>query len=129
MVAAGDQEAVAELAGRFDAVVEATNDPAGAATALALLRRGGWALLLGISGAGRPAIDPDVVSLGQLRVQGGFAAPAAWRWVVRLYADGILDPAPLVTDRFPPGAGRDAFAALSSPDGDAVKIPVQPGGG
>ena len=66
---------MAELAGRFDAVVEATNDPAGAATALALLRRGGWALLLGISGAGRPAIDPDVVSLGQLRVQGGFAAP------------------------------------------------------
>jgi threonine dehydrogenase-like Zn-dependent dehydrogenase len=130
VVAAADREALAELSGRFDAVVEATNDPSGAATALALLRRGGWALLLGISGAGRPAIDPDVVSLGQLRVQGGFAASrAAWRWVVRLYADGILDPAPLVTDRFPLERVEDAFAALSSPDGDAVKILVQPGAG
>jgi len=31
VVAAGDQEGLASLAGRFDAVVEATNDPAGAA--------------------------------------------------------------------------------------------------
>jgi threonine dehydrogenase-like Zn-dependent dehydrogenase len=130
VVAAADRDALAGLAGRFDAVVEATNDPAGAATALALLRRGGWALLLGISGAGRPAIDPDVVSLGQLRVQGGFAASrAAWRWVVRLYAGGILDPAPLVSHRFPLEGVEDAFASLGDPDGDAVKILVRPGVG
>jgi threonine dehydrogenase-like Zn-dependent dehydrogenase len=130
VVAAGDRDALAELGGRFDAVVEATNVPAGAATALTLLRRGGWALLLGISGAGRPAIDPDVVSLGQLRVQGGFAASrAAWRWVVRLYGDGLLDPAPLVTHRFPLARGGEAFAALRSPDGDAVKILVRPAAG
>jgi threonine dehydrogenase-like Zn-dependent dehydrogenase len=129
VVAAADQDALAGLAGRFDAVVEATNDPAGAATALALLRRGGWALLLGISGAGRPAIDPDVVSLGQLRVQGGFAASrAAWRWVVRLYGDGILDPAPLVTHGFALEEVDAAFAALNAPDGDAVKILVRPPG-
>ena len=129
VVAAADQDALAGLAGRFDAVVEATNDPAGAATALALLRRGGWALLLGISGAGLPAIDPDVVSLGQLRVQGGFAASrAAWRWVVRLYGDGILDPAPLVTHCFALEEVDAAFAALNAPDGDAVKILVRPPG-
>jgi threonine dehydrogenase-like Zn-dependent dehydrogenase len=48
---------------------------------------------------------------------------------VRLYADGILDPAPLVTDRFPLERVEDAFAALSGPDGDAVKILVQPAAG
>ena len=129
VVAAGDSDGLAALAGRFDAVVEATNHPSGAAAALALLRRGGTALLLGISGLGRAAIDPDTVSLGQLRVQGGFAASrAAWRWVVELYAAGVLDPAPLVTHRFGLEEAAGAFAALADPGGDAVKILVRPGG-
>jgi threonine dehydrogenase-like Zn-dependent dehydrogenase len=129
VVAAGDGDGLAALAGRLDAVVEATNHPSGAAAALSLLRRGGTALLLGISGLGRAAIDPDTVSLGQLRVQGGFAASrAAWRWVVALYASGALDPAPLVTHRFGLEEVAGAFAALSDPEGDAVKILVRPAG-
>jgi 2-desacetyl-2-hydroxyethyl bacteriochlorophyllide A dehydrogenase len=127
VVAAGDQAGLAALAGRFDAVVEATNQPSGAATALGLLRRGGTAVLLGISGAGQPAIDADVVALNQLRVQGGFAASrAAWRWVTGLYAEGTLDPAPLVTHRFGLDEVDAAFAALTGPDGDAVKVLVRP---
>jgi L-iditol 2-dehydrogenase len=127
VVAATDSDALAGLAGRLDAVVEASNSPAGPATALALLRRGGSALLLGISGAGRPVIDPDAVTLNQLRLQGGFAASRnAWRWVVGLYGDGILDPSPLVTHHFPLAAVDGAFAALTAADGGAVKILVHP---
>jgi threonine dehydrogenase-like Zn-dependent dehydrogenase len=127
VVAAGDREALAALAGRLDAVVEATNDPAGAAAALALLRRGGTAILLGISGAGRATIDPDTITLNQLRVQGAFAAStAAWRWVTGLYANGTLDPEPLVTHRFPLDQVGTAFTTLTAPDGDAVKILVHP---
>ncbi len=126
VVAAGDPDALAGLAGHFDTVVEATNDPAGAATALTLPRRGGTALLLGISGAGRATIDPDVVTLNQLRVQGGFAAStAAWRWVAGLYATGALDPTPLVTHQFPLDQVATAFAALTAPDGNAVKILIR----
>jgi threonine dehydrogenase-like Zn-dependent dehydrogenase len=127
VVAATDTDALDALAGRLDAVVEATNSPEGAAAALPMLRRGGSALLLGISGAGRPAIDPDMVALGQLRLQGGFAASRnAWRWVVRLYSDGILDPAPLVTHHYPLEEVDRAFAALTEADGAAVKILVHP---
>jgi threonine dehydrogenase-like Zn-dependent dehydrogenase len=127
VVAATDEEVLGRLAGRLDMVVEATNGPEGPATALPLLRRGGSALLLGISGAGKPAIDPDTVSLNQLRLQGGFAASRnAWRWVVRLYGDGILDPAPLVTHRFPLKEVDRAFTALTAADGGAVKILVHP---
>ena len=127
VVAAGDEDALDGLAGRLDAVVEATNSPEGPASALPMLRRGGSVLLLGISGAGKPAIDPDTVTLNQLRLQGGFAASRnAWRWVVRLYGDGILDPAPLVTHRFPLEEVDGAFAALTAPDGGAVKILVHP---
>jgi L-iditol 2-dehydrogenase len=127
VVAATDTDALAGLAGRLDVVVEASNRPTGPVTALSLLRRGGGALLLGISGAGRPAIDPDTVTLNQLRLQGGFAASRnAWRWVVGLYGDGILDPAPLVTHHFALAAVDGAFAALTAADGGAVKILVHP---
>ena len=96
------------------------------ATALTLPRRGGTALLLGISGAGRATIDPDVVTLNQLRVQGGFAAStAAWRWVAGLYATGALDPTPLVTHQFPLDQVATAFAALTAPDSSAVKILIR----
>jgi threonine dehydrogenase-like Zn-dependent dehydrogenase len=127
VVAASDRAALDRLAGRLDAVVEASNAPAGPATALSLLRRGGGALLLGISGAGQPVIDPDMVALNQLRLQGGFAASRnAWRWVVRLYGDGLLDPAPLVTHRFPLEEVDRAFATLTGADGGAVKVLVHP---
>jgi threonine dehydrogenase-like Zn-dependent dehydrogenase len=127
VVAATDRAALAGLAGRFDMAVEASNAPAGSATAVSLLRRGGSAVLLGISGAKQPVIDPDTVTLNQLRLQGGFAASRnAWRWVVRLYSEGILDPAPLVTHHFPLEEVEGAFAALTASDGGAVKILVHP---
>jgi threonine dehydrogenase-like Zn-dependent dehydrogenase len=127
VAAATDEDALAGLAGRLDMVVEATNVPAGPAAALPMLRRGGSALLLGISGVRQPVIDPDTVTLNQLRLQGGFAASRnAWRWVVRLYSEGILDPAPLVTHRFPLEEVDGAFAALTASDDGAVKILVHP---
>jgi threonine dehydrogenase-like Zn-dependent dehydrogenase len=127
VVAATDRAALAGMAGRFDMAVEASNAPAGSATAVSLLRRGGSAVLLGISGAQQPVIDPDTVTLNQLRLQGGFAASRnAWRWVVRLYSEGILDPAPLVTHHFPLEEVEGAFAALTASDGGAVKILVHP---
>jgi threonine dehydrogenase-like Zn-dependent dehydrogenase len=127
VVAATDRAALAGLVGRFDMAVEASNAPAGSATAVSLLRRGGSAVLLGISGAQQPVIDPDTVTLNQLRLQGGFAASRnAWRWVVRLYSEGILDPAPLVTHHFPLEEVEGAFSALTAPDGGAVKILVHP---
>jgi threonine dehydrogenase-like Zn-dependent dehydrogenase len=127
VVAATDRAVLAGLAGRLDMVVEASNAPAGSATALSMLRRGGSAVLLGISGAGQPVIDPDTVTLNQLRLQGGFAASRnAWRWVVRLYTEGILDPAPLVTHHFPLEEVEGAFATLTTSDGGAVKILVHP---
>jgi threonine dehydrogenase-like Zn-dependent dehydrogenase len=95
--------------------------------AVLLLRRGGGAILLGISGAQRQTIDPDTLTLNQLRVHGSFAASrAAWRWVVELYAGGILDPAPLVTHRFGLDEAPQALAALAAPDADAVKVLVRP---
>lgn len=119
--------APADLHGSFDLVIEATNSPSGAATALRLTRRGGSVLLLGISGAGRAEVDPDLITLGQLRVQGAFAAsPAAWRWTVSLYGSGQFDPAPLITHRYPLAEAETALAVLADPTAGAVKVLITP---
>lgn len=117
-----------EATGRdFDLVVDATNSPTGAATALGLARRAGTVLLLGISGAGRPGVDADLIALGHLRVQGVFAASrAAWRWLVDLYAVGLFDPAAIVTHRFGLDRVDRAFAVLADRSAGALKVLVEP---
>lgn len=115
------------LRGEFDLVIEVTNAAPGAVTALALARRGGQVLLLGISGAGRPALDPDVISLGQLRVQGAFASsPAAWQWMVSLYAAGLFDPSPLISHTFPLAEVDQALAVLADRSSGAIKVLITP---
>jgi L-iditol 2-dehydrogenase len=124
------EDPVERLGGDFDLVFEAASRPEGAATAVALARRGGTVVLEGISGAGRPTIDPDLIVLGHLRVQGIFGASrAAWRWVVELFASGQLDPTPLVTHRFPLEDFETAFSLLRDRAAGALKVELLPGGG
>jgi threonine dehydrogenase-like Zn-dependent dehydrogenase len=119
---------VESLGREFDLVFEAASRPEGAATALALARRGGVVVLEGISGAGYASIDPDVITLGHLRVQGVFGASrAAWRWVVELFSSGQLDPMPLVTHRFGLEEFEAAFAVLRDRDAGALKVELVPG--
>jgi len=116
-----------EGTGGYDIVVDCTNSAAGAAAALGLARRAGTVVLLGISGTGTPAVDPDVISLGNLRVQGIFAASrAAWRWLVELYGAGLFDPSPLITHRFELGRVEEAFAVLADRNAGALKVLVEP---
>ena len=129
VVHAADGDRLAALDGHFDTVVEASNSPEGAAAALRLARRGGTAILLGISGAGRATIDHDTITLGHLRVQGIFAASrAAWQWTVALYAQGLFDPAPLITHRFGLDDVTGALDAIGVPGADVVKVLVHPDG-
>lgn len=124
-----EEDPVARLGASFDLVFEAASRPEGALTALRLVRRGGTVVLEGISGAARPTIDPDLVSLGHLRVQGVFGASrAAWSWVVELFAAGGIDLRPLVTHRYPLEEYEAAFAAVQDPAAEALKVELVPGG-
>jgi L-iditol 2-dehydrogenase len=116
------------LGGEFDLVFEAASRSEGAATAVGLARRGGTVVLEGISGAGRPTINPDLIVLGHLRVQGIFGASrSAWRWVVELFSNGQLDPGPLVTHRLALEDFEAAFALLRDRDAGALKVELVPG--
>jgi threonine dehydrogenase-like Zn-dependent dehydrogenase len=123
-----EQDAAETLGSEFDLVFEAASRPEGAAAAAGLARRGGTVVLEGISGAGRLTIDPDLIVLNHLRVQGVFGASrAAWRWVVDLFSSGQLDPGPLVTHRFSLPAFETAFDVLRSRDAGALKVELVPG--
>jgi threonine dehydrogenase-like Zn-dependent dehydrogenase len=116
--------------GGYDVVVECTNSAAGAAAALGLARRAGTVILLGISGSRTPTVDPDVISLGNLRVQGIFAASRqAWRWLGELHGSGLFDPESLITHRFDLGGVDEALAVLADRDAGALKVVVEPNGG
>jgi threonine dehydrogenase-like Zn-dependent dehydrogenase len=129
VVDARDPAALERAAGRFDLVMDTTSSPEGPASSLRLLRRGGTAVLLGISGAGRATIDPDVIALGHLRVLGIFAASrTAWQWTVALYACGLLDPSALVTHRFGLRELPEALAALRTRSSGAIKVLIHPDG-
>jgi len=110
----------------FDLVFEAAGTIDGARSAIELARRGGTVVLEGISG--QPSgVDADAVVLGHLRVQGIFGASRnAWRWVVELFADGVLDTKPLVSHSFPLEQHDTAFTTLADRNGDALKVQLTP---
>jgi 2-desacetyl-2-hydroxyethyl bacteriochlorophyllide A dehydrogenase len=110
----------------FDLVFEAAGTPGGARTAVEVARRGGTVVLEGISGQ-PTGIDADTVVLGHLRVQGIFGASRnAWRWVIGLFAAGLLDTKLLVTHSFPLEQYDTAFTTLGDRTGDALKVQLTP---
>jgi threonine dehydrogenase-like Zn-dependent dehydrogenase len=112
----------------FDLVFEAANRPEAATTALALARRGGTVVLEGISGADRPAIRADLITLKHLQVRGIFGASGrAWSWAVELFSTGRLPLAQLISHRFPLERYEAAFDTLQDRSSGAVKVELVPG--
>ncbi|HXM54205.1 MAG TPA: alcohol dehydrogenase catalytic domain-containing protein [Candidatus Dormibacteraeota bacterium] len=127
VVDVNDDAAAGGLDGRFDLVFEAANRASGGALALRLARRGGTVVLEGISGSAEPSLTGDDVPLKHLRVQGVFGASgAAWRWVVSLFAAGLLDTRPLISHRYGLGEFTQAFATLRDRQAGALKVQLTP---
>lgn len=114
----------ADLADRFDLVVEAAGAPDAIRTALRAARRGGRVALLGYAGADVDAPLPvdDVVN-DDLTIVSSFGySAAAWRRTVELLNAGTFRPGALVTHRFPLDEHEAAFAALRAADGPRGKV-------
>jgi threonine dehydrogenase-like Zn-dependent dehydrogenase len=107
------------LALEADLVIETAGGGTTVPAALAAARRGGSVIVLGIAGRGEVPLDPDLLSVGNLSVQGIFGAPsAAWQHVVGLFAAGLLDTGPLISHRL----GLQGYV-------DALELVGQPGTG
>jgi threonine dehydrogenase-like Zn-dependent dehydrogenase len=93
--------------------------------ALAAARRGGSVIVLGIAGRGELALDPDLLPIGNLTVQGIFGAPSsAWQHVVALFAAGLLETGELISHRLGLGGYRQALDLVGRPGtGKVLLIP------
>ncbi len=110
--------------GRFDLVVEAAGTAGAVERALALARRGGRVVLVGLAGndvrAGFP-ID-DVVN-NDLAISASFAyTSAAWAEVTALLSSGQIRLSPLITHRFPLEAYEQAYQVLRESFGPRGKV-------
>lgn len=119
--------AAAGLAGAYDVVVETAGAARSAVAAVALLRRGGRAVVAGIPPGGAAGIDPVELAMRQIAVSGVFgASSAAWSYAVRAFGDGLLDPAALVTHELPLDAYEKAVGLVGGGDPAVGKVLLRP---
>jgi 2-desacetyl-2-hydroxyethyl bacteriochlorophyllide A dehydrogenase len=114
----------ADTPGEFDLVIEAAGKPAAVEDAIALARRGGRLVLLGLAGNGVKAGLPidDVVN-NDLAITASFGyTSAAWGQVAGLLRAGKIHLAPLITHRFPLEAFADAYRTLREGTGPRGKV-------
>ncbi|NHI89181.1 MAG: hypothetical protein EAX87_06625 [Candidatus Thorarchaeota archaeon] len=108
-----------------DVVVECTGVPGPTSEAFQLVKRGGTILILGIS---EEPVEVDFMRgvLNELNVTFSYLGYAEFPEAIRLLAEEMIDPMPLVTrvislDR----VVEDGFEALRSPDNQDVKVLVK----
>ncbi|MFF8030725.1 MULTISPECIES: zinc-binding dehydrogenase [unclassified Streptomyces] len=116
-----------DLPGGFDVVIETAGSADAARTSAALLRRGGRLVLTGIPAPGADGLDPTDLVVRQLEVHTVFGAPPdAWAHTVRVFAAGLLDPAPLVTHELPLAEFPEAIELVGSGDPKVGKVLLRP---
>jgi L-iditol 2-dehydrogenase len=116
---------------RFDLVVEAAGTAGAVERALALARRGGRVVLIGLAGTGVTArFGVDDVVTHDLQISASFSYnSAAWAEVTALLGSGRIRLAPLVTHRFPLDAYEEAYQVLRESSGPRGKVMLDVNGG
>jgi L-iditol 2-dehydrogenase len=109
---------------RFDLVVEAAGTAGAVERALALARRGGRVVLIGMAGTGVTAKFPiDDVVAHDLQISASFSyTSAAWSGVTALLGSGQVRLSPLTTHRFPLDAYEEAYQVLRESSGPRGKV-------
>jgi 2-desacetyl-2-hydroxyethyl bacteriochlorophyllide A dehydrogenase len=120
-------ERAVDLAGRFDAVIEAAGAPGTARLATVLARRGGRVVLTGIPASDDDPPTPTELVLGELTVHTVFGASSrAWQHAVRAFAAGALRPDLLITYEVALDDVTEAFRVLEQERASAVKVLLRP---
>jgi threonine dehydrogenase-like Zn-dependent dehydrogenase len=110
----------------FDAVVDATNDRAMPALAADVVEPGGRIVYIGLSGEPSP-VDSRRLVLGDITAVGILSASGALADTAAAYADGGVDPRPLVAATVGLDEVADVLAGHRRPEwGAAPKIHVSP---
>jgi 2-desacetyl-2-hydroxyethyl bacteriochlorophyllide A dehydrogenase len=118
---------VGELAGRFDAVIEAAGASGTARLATTLARRGGRVVLTGLTVTDDDPPTPADIVLSELTLHSVFGASSgAWQHAVRAFAAGVLRPGLLVTHEIELDDVAEAFRVLDEERDSVVKVLLKP---
>lgn len=107
---------------RWDVVVEATGSPGGFALARHAVRPRGT-IVLKSTYAGEVTLDLSPLVVDEVTVVGSRCGP--FEPALRLLADGLIDPTPLISARYPLFEGVSAVDAAQ--DRDVLKVLLVPG--
>jgi L-idonate 5-dehydrogenase len=104
-------EELAEVAEtlRFDIGFEATGSPAGLASAIAAVRRGGVLVQVGNLPGGQISVPANAIMARELDLKGTFRFGPEFNEAVDLIVSGAVDVLKLVTAEFPLAAAGAAF--------------------
>jgi L-iditol 2-dehydrogenase len=119
-----DLEAEARALGGLDLVVETAGAASAVELATRLVREGGRAVLLGITGEGRTVELPvDRIALRDVALLGSVAySSAVWARVVDLLRAELVDFEPIVTHRFAASEFERAFELMDRREGVVGKV-------
>jgi 2-desacetyl-2-hydroxyethyl bacteriochlorophyllide A dehydrogenase len=108
----------------FDAVIDATNDASVPTAALERVDAGGRVVFIGLSGGPSP-IDTRRLVLRDMTATGILSGSAGLAPAIKRYADGSVDPRPLVSATLPLERAADVLAGWR-PDGPGPKVQFDP---
>jgi L-iditol 2-dehydrogenase len=109
-----------------DVAFEAVGQSGTVQTALACLRMGGAATLIG-NLAPRVELPLQEIVIGQLTVRGTTNAAGEWPACLQMVSDGRVDVDPLISAVAPLSTGEEWFARLRRGEPGLLKVILQPG--
>ena len=108
-------------------VIESTGVPAVLPQAIECARRGGRIVAVGLTGE-PSAIDSSRLTFFERSLIGSLGYRHDLPRVVRMVADGLVDPEDLISETVPLADAPATFASLASAPGGRVKVMVDPHG-
>ncbi len=119
-------EALPDLAGKADVVVDAAGDPDFFGQEVSFLRKGGTLAAIGLFKRPVPKLDLTPIVTRNLSVVGSLGSPGIWDRVIALVGAGRLEPSQIITHRFSLEEAERAFHTAADHETGAIKVIIQP---
>ena len=108
-----------------NAAFEAVGIPLTVNQTLTVLKKGGTAVIVGLSSTPEIAIPSNIFVAKEITLRGSQGYCRDFKTALKLLENGSVDLKPLVTHTFPPIKVQEAFDSLDDPALEAVKVVVQ----
>ena len=102
----------------FDVVIESAGHPEAMAQALTIAGNRARIVYVGIDVGQTVPAELGLIQARSLRIQGIVGSAGIWPRAIRFLASGVVDPAPIVTARFPLDSAVEALGAASLGSGN-----------